>query len=116
MEQIELYDMLKLFIQENKENEKRNADEHREIFRVLKEVESRLSSIEMAQKNFIDAKLECNKTLNDHETRIRAIENMKRLQDLPDRVDRLARQVYGVGGAMAVIMILVSWFLRSHGG
>ena len=116
MEQIELYDMLKLFIQENKENEKRNAEEHREIFRGLKGIESRLSSIETAQKNFVDTKLECNKTLEDHETRIRAIENMKRLQELPDRVDKLARQVYGVGGAMAVIMLIASWFLSSQGG
>ena len=116
MEPIELYDMLKLFIEENKENEKRNRDEHKEIFKCLKTIESKLSTIKTTQKNVIDNKVECQKDFDDHETRLREIEDMKKLQDLPERVDKLARQVYGVGGAMAVIMLIASWILKSQGG
>ena len=116
MEQIELYDMLKEFIKENKECETRNKDEHKEIFDALSGINTQLGSIQTAQQNIIDNRQECTKTLEDHEKRLREVESLKRLKELPDRVDRLARQVYGVGGAMAVIMILVSWFLQSQGG
>ena len=116
MEQIELYEMIKLFIEENKENERQNRDEHKEIFKCLKTIESNLGSITTAQQNIIDNRQECTKTLEDHENRLREVESLKRLKELPDRVDRLARQVYGVGGAMAVIMLIAAWILKSQGG
>ena len=144
MEQIELYEMIKLFIKENKENEKQNTDEHKEIFKCLKTIESKLSATTTAQQNIIDNNEKCDKTLDDlestlstittaqqkiidtkdesdrilddHENRLREVESLKRLKELPDRVDKLARQVYGVGGAMAVIMLIASWILKSQGG
>ena len=116
MEQIELYDMLKEFIKENKECETRNKDEHKEIFTALNKINTQLASIQTAQENIIDNRQECNRTLEDHENRLREVESLNRLKELPDRVDRLARQVYGVGGAMAVIMLIASWILKSQGG
>lgn len=111
----ELIKLLKDFINENKENTKKNAEEHKEINVCLVSLKLQLASVEALCQSSQVTRATCFQKQDDIEARMREVEKLQRLKDLPDRFDKLAKQVYLSAGAMTIIIILAGIWIKGFG-
>lgn len=111
--------LLKEFIKEYKESAIINAQEHKEINQCLSSVKLKLGSVEGLCQNSDRIRKNCYKKQDDVELRLRELELMKPLLDLPDKFDTvvakfdsLAGKVYKIVGAMTLVMAVAGWMMR----
>ena len=113
METDALLELLKEFIQESKEAAIVNAKEHKDINKCLTAMKVQIGAVENLCQNSADVRKTCFKKQDDFEARLREVELLKPLQDLPAKMDALAIKVYGIVGATTVIMLFAGWMLRN---
>ena len=113
METDALLELLKEFIKESKEAAIANVKEHKDINRCLTAMKVQIGAVENLCQNSADVRRACFKKQDDFEDRLRKVELLKPLNDLPKKFEDLAIKVYGIVGAMTLIMLLAGWMLRN---
>jgi len=113
MEINDLLVLLKEFIVESKEADVLNTKEHKEITACNGALKIQLSKVEALCEAASTIRHDCFKKQDDLEDRMRTVEKIiPGIKELPDKFDKLAVKVYGIMGAMTVVMVVVSWVLR----
>ncbi len=107
MEHNALLDLLREFIREAKDASVINAREHKEINTCLTAVKLQIGTVEALCKNSENIRHGCFKTQEDIEGRVRAVEKLLPLEDLPEKFDALAIRVYKIMGASAVLTAFI---------
>lgn len=113
METDPLLELLREFIKESKEASIINAKEHKEINVCLGQLKLKIGAVESLCQNADNIRQACFKKQDDFEARLREVELLKPLKDLPDKFDALAIKVYGIVGAMTLIMLFAGWMLKN---
>jgi len=113
MENNELLSLLKEFIKESKDADAVNVIEHKEINTCLNTLKVKITKVESLCEASEGLRETCYQKQNDIENRMRRVEKLLPLENLADKFDTLAFKVYGVMGAMTLVMLIAGWFLKN---
>jgi len=114
MENKELLSLLKEYISESREADILNTREHKEINVCVNSLKIKMGKIETLCETSNTIRETCFKQQADIESRMREAEKViHAVKDLPEKFDRLAVKVYGITGAMTLVMLLAGWMLRN---
>ena len=114
MENNELLLLLKEYIVESKEADVLNTKEHKEINACVNSLKIKMGKVETLCESSNTARETCFKHQADIESRMREAEKIiHAVKDLPEKFDKLAVKVYGITGAMTLVMLLAGWMLRN---
>ena len=102
-----LLSLLKDFIKEAKESAIANADGYKEINECLTKLKLQVSVVEGLCQSSVDIRRACFKKQDDFEIRLREVEVLKPLKNLPKKFEDLAINVYKIMGASAIVTAII---------